>query len=297
MRSKGLNRKAKGLNIVLSFAFSVLIFCSRPKERVGVIPSVAVTMVKKERVVRNGVFFGTISGEKQVTVLPKISGRVTEISKGEGSLVKEGEVLLYVLNDIPGMDYKPGPVSSPISGVVGKLYVEVGQTVGPTTPVATVADYSKRVKVKAPVSDKDLPFVKRGAKAILTLSSYPDTSFLGEVSSVSPILDPILRTATIEVTLPNGGGKLIPGMAGSVRLILEEKRDVLALPRSALFLEATPSVFVIEGEVAKRRPVKIGLVGDELIEILSGLKEGEKVITTGKERVKENQKVRVVEER
>jgi RND family efflux transporter MFP subunit len=193
------------------------------------------------------------------------------------------------------MDYKPGPVPSPISGVVGKVYVEVGQTVGPQTPIANVANYSEWVKVKAPISDQDLRFVKKNSRAIVTLTAYPDRTFEGKVTNISPILDPFTRTATVEVTLPNPERKLLPGMACAIKLVLEEKDGVIALPLNAVFLEGEKRVFVVENETAHLRKVEVGLIGDELVEISSGLKAGEKVITIGKERVKDGGKVRVVE--
>ncbi len=284
--------------IMLFFLFLFLFHCSRKGEkREELLPTVMVVPVQEHKVVRTLTLFGTISGEEQVTVFSKITGRVTEIKKPEGSSVQDGEAIVYVLNDIPGMDYKPGPVPSPISGVVGKVYVEVGQMVGPTTPIANIANYSERVKVKAPISDQDLRFVKKNSRAIVTLSAYPDRTFEGKVSNISPILDPLTRTATVEVTLPNFERKLLPGMACAIKLVLEEKEGVIALPLNAVFLEGKPRVFVVEDETAHLREVEIGLLGDELIEIRSGLKVGEKVITVGKERVKDGGRVRVVEER
>jgi|UniRef100_A0A7C3UX57 membrane fusion protein (multidrug efflux system) len=287
-----LNRK----ETILFFLLLLLFQCAkREGKREEVLPTVMVVPVKLDKVVRTLTLFGTISGEEQVTVFSKITGRVTEIKKPEGSVVQEGEAIVYVLNDIPGMDYKPGPVPSPISGVVGKVYVEVGQTVGPQTPIANVANYSEWVKVKAPISDQDLRFVKKNSRAIVTLTAYPDRTFEGKVTNISPILDPFTRTATVEVTLPNPERKLLPGMACAIKLVLEEKDGVIALPLNAVFLEGEKRVFVVENETAHLRKVEVGLIGDELVEISSGLKAGEKVITIGKERVKDGGKVRVVE--
>jgi len=287
-----LNRK----ETILFFLLLLLFQCAKREEkREEVLPTVMVVPVKLDKVVRTLTLFGTISGEEQVTVFSKITGRVTEIKKPEGSVVQEGEAIVYVLNDVPGMDYKPGPVPSPISGVVGKVYVEVGQTVGPQTPIANVANYSEWVKVKAPISDQDLLFVKKNSRAIVTLTAYPDRTFEGKVTNISPILDPFTRTATVEVTLPNPERKLLPGMACAIKLVLEEKDGVIALPLNAVFLEGEKRVFVVENETAHLRKVEVGLIGDELVEISSGLKAGEKVITIGKERVKDGGKVRVVE--
>jgi RND family efflux transporter MFP subunit len=223
-------------------------------------------------------------------------GRVTQIVKPEGSIVQEGDTILYALNDIPGMDYKPGPVLSPISGTVGKIYVEVGQMITQATPVATVASYANNVKVKAPVSDQDLIYVKKGAKAEITVSAIPDKVFEGKVTNISTVLDQITRSATVEITIPNKDMKLIPGMACDIKLMLEQKDNVVAMPVGALFTTGEPRVVVMDNNnIVHFRNIKVGLIGDELAEVISGLNVGEKVVTVGKERVSDGEQVRPIE--
>ncbi|MEO0102118.1 MAG: efflux RND transporter periplasmic adaptor subunit [candidate division WOR-3 bacterium] len=287
-------KKSRKLIFLLLATFILQCAKKEEKKKSEFLPTVEVTSVKKTKVIRTLKLFGSITGEEQVMVFSKITGRVTEITKPEGSVVQEGEAIVYVLNDIPGMDYKPGPVPSPISGIVGKIYVEVGQMVSPQTPIANVANYARRVKVKAPISDQDLRWVKKNTRAEISLTAYPDQTFTGKVTNVSPILDPISRTATVEVTIPNQEKKLLPGMACDIKLVLEEKEDVPALPISAVFTEGKPRVFVVENETAYLREVEIGLIGEELMEIVSGLKIGDQVITIGKERVKDGGRIRVV---
>ncbi|MEO0079348.1 MAG: efflux RND transporter periplasmic adaptor subunit [candidate division WOR-3 bacterium] len=260
------------------------------------VPAVRVALVQRTTVVRTVQLLGTLQGEQQVMVFPKFAGRVTEITRPEGSSVTAGEPIGYLVNDIPGMDYKPGPVLSPITGTVGKIYVEVGQTVNPATPFAAVASFASRLRFKAAVSDADLPFVRRGAKAELFFSSFPDTTFSGTVSQVSPMLDPMSRSATVEITVANPQGRLVPGMAGSARLVAEEKRDVLAIPLAALWTTDDSRVVVVANGTARFQPVTLGLRGDELVEVTSGLTLGEKVATIGKERIKDGEPVTVVEE-
>lgn len=258
-------------------------------------PAVSVYAVAETTVTRTVQLLGTLQGEKQAMALPKFAGRVTEIARPEGSAVAEGDPIVYVQNDVPGMDYKPGPVTAPVSGIVGKLYVEVGQTVAPGTPVAAVASFAGSVKAKATVSDADLPFVRRGAAAAVTASALPGETFTGRVTQVSPMLDPMSRSATVEVSLANPGRRLLPGMTVAVRLTLEEKQGVVAAPLSALLADGSQRVVVIEGTTARLRPVTVGLLGDELAEIASGLEPGTRIATVGKERVKDGDAVTPVE--
>lgn len=266
-----------------------------PRERTKMVPSVNVVTVRRNTVTRTVELLGTVFGDRQAVALAKITGKVTEITKPEGSYVNEGDAIVYVVNDIPGMDYKPGPVLAPISGIVGKIYVEIGQSVAPGVPIAIVTSYSDKVKIKAPISDQDLTFLRLGARAEVSVATYPNLIFEGRVTQFSPVLDPASRSATVEVTVPNPNKKLVPGMACSIRLTLEEKSDVLAVPLAALFTNGFSKVLVIDGTTAHFREIKVGLVGDEWIEVISGLAEGERVATVGKERIQEGETVKPVE--
>lgn len=257
--------------------------------------SVAVVTADTAAVIRSTKLVGTLVGEQQVTVMPKVAGRVTEITRPEGSYVKAGNPLLYIVNDIPGMDYKPGPVLSPIDGVVGKVNVEVGQSASPAMPVATVASYSNRIRVRAAVSDADLPYVKVGASADVSISALPDQVFSGRVTQVSPIVDPTSRSATVEVTLPNSQHRLVPGMTAGVQLVVERREHVVTVPLGALFATDKTKVVTIDGTTARFRPVQVGLIGDDKAEIVSGINPGDKVATTGKERVQDGETIRPIE--
>jgi multidrug efflux pump subunit AcrA (membrane-fusion protein) len=257
--------------------------------------TVAVETVTRDTVIRTTDLIGTLQGSEQVSVYPKLAGRVTQIAKPEGSAVKAGDPIIYVVNDIPGMDYKPGPVLSPIDGVVGKVSVDVGQNVSPATSVATVASYSNQVKVVAPVSDCDLPFVKLGSTASVQISALPDQTFSGRVTKVMPIVDATSRAATVEITVPNGEHRLVPGMTAGVRLVLERRENVVALPLAALFSTDQTKIIVVDGTTAHFRHIVTGLVGDDKAEVVSGVNVGEKVATTGKERVEDGQTVKPIE--
>lgn len=268
---------------------------SGKKQKEATVPAVTVVKATQGTVTRSIQLLGVLQGEEQVLVYSKITGRVTEITKPEGSVVGPDEPIGYVVNDIPGMDYKPGPVRSPIGGVVGKVYVEVGQTVAPTMPFAAVARFSDRIKMKALVSEVDLPFVKPGLKALVSFSSAGDSAVSGVVTEVSPMLDPMSRSATVEISIPNYRRRLVPGMAGMARLVVEEKKDVVMVPLGALFATGEERVVVVRDGIAHLQPVRFGLRGDEWVEVIEGLEPGAQVATTGKEGVKEGQKVNPVE--
>jgi membrane fusion protein (multidrug efflux system) len=283
-----------------SIALALFAGCGKPGKGKGKTEekqavAVAVVTADTGTVIRSTNLVGTLVGEQQVTVMPKLAGRVTKIARAEGSYVKAGDPILYIVNDIPGMDYQPGPVLSPISGVVGKVNVEVGQTAAPGMPVATVASFADRIRVRAAVSDADLPYVKAGSTADVSVSAIPDQVFSGRVTQISPMVDAASRSATVEVTLSNSQRRLVPGMTASVKLVVERRERVVAVPLSALFSTDKTRAVIIDGTTARSRPIQTGLVGDELVEIVSGIQPGDKVATVGKERVQDGETVRPVE--
>jgi len=283
-----------------SIALALLAGCGNMGKRKGKVEerqaiAVAVATADTGTVIRSTNLVGTLVGEQQVTVSPKVAGRVTEIARAEGSFVKAGDPILYIVNDVPGMDYKPGPVLSPIDGVVGKVNVEVGQTAAPGMPVATVASYASRIRVKAAVSDADLPYVKVGEAADVSVSAIPNQVFSGRVTQISPMVDAMSRSATVEITLPNDQHRLVPGMTASVRLVVERREHVVAVPLSALFSTDKTRAIIIDGTTARSRPIQTGLMGDNTVEIVSGIQPGDKVATVGKERVQDGETVRAVE--
>ncbi len=281
---------------VLVALLAVVAGCGPRREaRARSLQTVAYETVKQQTMTRTVKLLGTVQGEQQATALSKIAGRVTEVVKPEGSYVNEGEPIAFVVNDVPGMDYKPGPVTAPVSGYVGKVYVEPGQSVGPGVPVATVASYTDRVRVRVNASDQDLRFIRPGARGEVSVAAFPDTLFIGTVSRITPVLDQVSRTATVELSVDNRRRQLLPGMACAVRLVLEQRDSALVVPLTALFTNGLSKIAVLDGNRARFREIRVGLVGDRSAEVISGVAPGEKVITTGKERIKDGDEVKPVE--
>jgi len=158
-----------------------------------------------------------------------------------------------------------------------------------------VASFSDRIRVRAAVSDADMQYVKTGSSADVSVSAIPDQTFSGRVTQISPMVDAASRSATVEVTLSNSQHRLVPGMTASVRLVVERREHVVVVPLSALFSTDKTRAVIIDGTSARFRSIQTGLVGDDLVEILSGIQPGDKVATVGKERVQDGETVRPVE--
>jgi RND family efflux transporter MFP subunit len=133
----------------------------------------------------------------------------------------------------------------------------------------------------ADVFEQDLALVKKGARATLRVDAYPTRSFPGQVTFIYPILNADTRTARVRVELANADGALKPGMYGTVQIDAGPKADVLMVPDSAVIDSGVRQVVLValgEGRFEPRN-VKLGARGGGFVEVLSGVKAGESVVT------------------
>ncbi len=188
-------------------------------------------------------------------------------------------------------------IRSPIQGVVEKRLVEEGELVTSSTLVRASPLFiilrRDRMKVRFFIPEKDLPRLKTGLRAEVVVDAYPREKFWGNLSLLSPSLDPLTRTSEGEIVLENTQNKLRPAMFARVRIILGEKKDTLRIKKDAL-LEGR-KVFVVKEGKAELRRVTLGLEGKEWVEIISGLEEGESVVIRGQRILREGDKVRIVQ--
>lgn len=174
-------------------------------------------------------------------------------------------------------------ILSPVDGFVGRRNVDPGAYVSPNVPVASVVDI-RFVRLVAPLVERDMRRVLTGNAAQVDVDAFPGETFNGRVARVAPVLDPATRTATMEIEVPNPDFRLKPGMYARVRLTIEERANALVVPRNSLVdVEGKRGVFVPDaaGRQAQFREVQVGLQDDQRAEITSGLREAEKVVTTG----------------
>jgi membrane fusion protein (multidrug efflux system) len=189
-------------------------------------------------------------------------------------------------------------IRAPIAGVVGLIAVEEGDLANPAVPLATVARL-ERVRVKLDVPEGDWVRIATGMAVAVTAPALPGVSLEGKVAQVSPMVDRVTRAGTAEVLVENAGGKLRPGMVARAAIELSRRPGALLVPGGApLFTSATDVdgravVFVMDGEVAKRKDVKIGQRYGDRIEILEGLAPGERVVVKGQHLLRDGNPIKV----
>lgn len=174
-------------------------------------------------------------------------------------------------------------VTAPQSGIVVEKMAVEGQMADAGMKLYRLADLS-RVWVQAQVYEKDLPYVKAGEEAEVAITYLPGKKFQGRVAYLYPALDDKTRTAKVRLEFPNPDLLLKPGMFATVEMKAELAPSALLVPDSAILRSGEKNtVFIaLEGGRFEPRTVTIGVRGEGgQYEVLKGLAEGERVVTSG----------------
>jgi RND family efflux transporter MFP subunit len=174
-------------------------------------------------------------------------------------------------------------MSAPRDGVVVEKMVVEGQMVEPGMKLYRVADLAT-VWIQAQVYEQDLPFIRLGQEAVVSLASQPEPKFRGRVTYLYPTVDDKTRTARVRLEFHNPGYFLKPGMYAGVEMAAELAPSALLVPDTAVLRSGEKNtVFVaLEGGRFEPRTVTLGARAEgDRYEVLRGLKEGERVVTSG----------------
>jgi membrane fusion protein (multidrug efflux system) len=186
-------------------------------------------------------------------------------------------------------------IEAPVSGIVAQRNIDPGDTSSSRT-AAFIIFQQDRVKVSGGVTERAFTSVEQGQPATVTLDALPGQTFEAGVSRVSPTLDPVTRTGTVEVKLPSGG-TIKPGMFARVE-IHHGERTVWALPRDAIQRLAGTGKFVcyvLRGDETSLRNIEVGKEQGEWVEIVSGVDPEEDVVATLSRNIVDGTKVKVIE--
>jgi RND family efflux transporter MFP subunit len=186
-------------------------------------------------------------------------------------------------------------MKAPFNGVIAAKYVEEGDMVNPLMGgpgVLTLVDFY-RVKISIEVSHQDIVRIKKGQSIVLKVSAFPEEEFQGRVSIVNLAADPMTKKFSVEVLVDNPNLILRPNTFGEVTFEVETHENALAVPQKAILESAF--VFVAKGDIAEKRDVVLGLENSSVIEIISGVEEGELVIVEGNYGLEDGAKIEVKE--
>jgi len=172
-------------------------------------------------------------------------------------------------------------ITSPISGVITSKSINKGEMVNPTVPILTVMDIST-IKVELAISEDLITKIKKGSRHKVYFDAYPKKMFTGIVSEIFPTINPQSRTFSCFLHIPNPQDLIKPGMFARVKLELEKHQNVLCVPQGAVFNRGLDNyLYVVFGNKAKLKQVKLGIQDLEKVEIIEGLTYNEEVIIRG----------------
>jgi RND family efflux transporter MFP subunit len=174
-------------------------------------------------------------------------------------------------------------INAPRDGIVVEKMVVEGQMVEPGMKLYRLADLGT-IWVQSQIYEQDMPLIQLGQEATVSLSYLPDRKFRGRVAYVYPTVDEKTRTAKVRMEFHNPGYFLKPGMFTTVELTAEVSPSALLVPDSAVLRSGEHNtVFVaLEGGKFEPRTVVLGLRAEgNLYQVLSGLSEGERIVTSG----------------
>ena len=236
---------------------------------------------------------GSVKAMDEATLYPRISGKLLRNLRKEGDPIQKDEPVALVERDEVGTVYEPAPVPSTLTGVIGRIYQDVGANVTPQTPIAMVVNQGM-VRVAVDVPEKYVGKVFKDQRARIKVDAFPDRYFSGTVYRVSPVVDSRSRNTMVEVLVDNIDGNLKSGMFAEVRLIVASRGAALSVPAGAVVAQdGGDFVFVpAEDGLVARLPVKTGIKTSEFTQI-SGVKEGANVITFGLYGLKDGSKIKV----
>lgn len=193
-------------------------------------------------------------------------------------------------------------VKAPISGVISKRYVEKGDWVSPGGKLFQISEFS-RIYLEAFITDVDLgklPLKKIrevGLPCTVTVDSYPGAQYAGTLSYVQPIAND-MRLFEVRIYLANPDMNLLQGMFGRARIVYAVTPNILRVPLQSLLDELRSNsqnrvMVVAPEEKARLTTIQVGLQNQEFAEVFEGLKDGERVVTAGKEVLSDGQPVQV----
>jgi RND family efflux transporter MFP subunit len=186
-------------------------------------------------------------------------------------------------------------IRSPYAGYVSNRPIARGEYVTPSSIIITLLR-TNPIKLQLLVPEAEAPHITSGMGVSLEVDAHKDRKFAGSVTAVNPAIDPVSRSATIEVAVENSDNALRAGMFATAQIARKGGSAAVFVPRSAVFSDQNTQsyrAFVIDGDVAKLRVVQLGTEEGVTVQILSGVNAGEVLATSNLAQLFEGARVKV----
>ena len=196
--------------------------------------------------------------------------------------------------DLAKLEVEYTSIRTPIGGVVSERSIKLGNMVLPNQSVFHVTGLNPLTAVLY-LPERRIDRVRAGYPARLSIDALDGVSLPGRIERISPVVDPATGTIKVTVELLDESKRTKPGMFARINIVYDKHEGAMLVPKESVITEdKESSVFVVDGEIARRRVVETGFRDDRRVEIVSGLEPGETIVTTGKGSLKEGTKVEIV---
>lgn len=185
-------------------------------------------------------------------------------------------------------------IRAPIAGVISERYLKLGNTIKTGDPVFRVTSFDPLVAYMF-IPEREFRQIAAGQPVRIDIDALPGEPVIASVTRISPVVDPDTGTFKITIELNGSEQRIKPGMFGRMQIVYDKHENVLQIPRSAIIESAgETSVFVVEDGIGIRKPVETSFSSNGMVEITSGLADGENVITVGHVGLKNEAKVVII---
>lgn len=238
---------------------------------------------------------GDVVAENTVDLFSDVSGKITSIDIEVGDYIRKGERIAVIDPSLPGKQYSASSMTSTISGTITAINYQVGDTITTSNAIATIGDL-KDLQIDTYIPERYVSAVTPDLIAQVSFEALGGETFTGTISEISPVIDTSSRTLAISLILKEQDDRIKVGMFTSIRLITQRSENTLAVPTTALSTYYDESIVYVvkENDTVERVVVEKGLVSDEIVEILTGLNEGDLVVTQGISSLNDGSAIRVV---
>ena len=239
---------------------------------------------------------GEVETQTSIDVFPSIGGKIVQMNVSLGSTVKKGDVIAYVDPSEPGSYYSNSPIVAPISGSILTTPLKTGQKVNVSSVITRIGDINN-LQITAKVPERYVADLKIGQKAEIRLEAYPDDIFSAKVVKISPVVDPSTRTKEIILNFTKADSKINAGMFARVKLYTTVYSNVISINQDSIVNNNDDYFLYVvrEDNTVERRKVTLGANIDGYYQILTGIEDGEIVVTEGMLTLYEGAEVNIIQ--
>ena len=247
-------------------------FTAKQRENAKLVIETAGPAAIKQTLILNGII--QPNEEKTVAVLPRFGGIVRNMGKRLGDSVKKGEVVARIESNESLTQYE---IQAPMDGTVIERSGTLGEFAATDKRLMAISDLST-VWVDLRVYSQDFSKLKVGQKVDVALPGH-DEVHSASISYLSPIGVTDTQSMLARAVVENGDGGFLPGLFVTGHVLLSEQPAAVAVKQSALqYIDGKPVVFIEDEDGFEKRDIALGVKDDTMIEIVSGVAAGDKVV-------------------